>query len=145
MTALRRPTVLLADDHLVFINAIARLLADHFEVVGQVNDGLALCDAIGRLHPAVVVSDISMQTLDGFQGLRRLRGTLGQSRLIFLTMHADPRLAIEALRLGASGFVLKQHSGAELVRAVEAVLRGEQYVTPTLGADMVSLSSRLES
>jgi DNA-binding NarL/FixJ family response regulator len=136
---MRRPTLLLADDHVVFTDAMRRMLDDHFEVVGSVTDGGALCDAVDRLRPDAVVTDISMATLSGLEGLRQLRARRDATRVIFLTMHADPQLAAEAFRLGARGFVLKQSSGDELVHAIEAVLQGHKYISPALTDDVLSL------
>jgi DNA-binding NarL/FixJ family response regulator len=136
---MRRPTLLLADDHVVFTDAMRRMLDGRFEVVGAVTDGAALCDAVGRLRPDAVVTDISMATLSGLEGLRQLRARRDATRVIVLTMHADPRLAAEAFRLGARGFVLKQSSGDELVYAIDAVLQGHKYISPALTDDVMSL------
>jgi DNA-binding NarL/FixJ family response regulator len=136
---MRRPTLLLADDHVVFTDAMRRMLDGRFEVVGAVTDGGALCDAVDRLRPDAVVTDISMSTLSGLEGLRQLRARRDGTRVIFLTMHADPHLAAEAFRLGARGFVLKQSSGDELVHAIEAVLQGHKYISPALTDDVLSL------
>jgi DNA-binding NarL/FixJ family response regulator len=136
---MRRPTLLLADDHVVFTDAMQRMLDGRFEVVGVVTDGGALCDAVGRLRPDAVVTDISMATLSGLEGLRQLRARRDATRVIFLTRHADPRLAAEAFRLGARGFVLKQSSGDELVHAIDAVLQGHKYISPALTDDVLSL------
>jgi DNA-binding NarL/FixJ family response regulator len=104
----RRPKILLADDHVVFTDGIVRILRDRFDVVGAVTDGHALIDAAEKLRPDVIVSDISMPTLSGIEGLRQLKAKHGDVRVIFLTMHADAKLAADAFRLGAKGFVLKQ-------------------------------------
>jgi DNA-binding NarL/FixJ family response regulator len=141
MTATRRPTVLLADDHIVFTDGIVRILREHFDVVGTVKDGSSLVDAAARLRPDVIVSDISMPTLSGLEGLRQLKAHHIGSRMIFLTMHADAKLAAEAFRLGARGFVLKQSSGDELVKAIEAVLEGHKYMSSVLTEDVLSLMS----
>src|SRR6185503_8245131 len=126
---MRRPTVLLADDHVVFTDGIIRILKDHFDVVGVVADGLSLVNAAERLRPDVIVSDISMPTLNGLEGLRQLHAKNSDMRVLFLTMHADAKLAAEAFRLGARAFVLKQSSGDELVKAIEAVLQGHKYMS----------------
>ena len=107
---MRQPTVLLADDHVVFTDGIVRILEDRFDVVGTVTDGGSLFEATCRLRPDVVVTDISMPRLSGLEGLRRLKAKHEDSRVIFLTMHADAKLAAEAFRLGAKGFVLKHAS-----------------------------------
>ena len=138
---MRRPTVLLADDHVVFTDGIIRILKERFDVVGAVTDGSSLLEAANRLHPDVIVSDISMPTLSGLEGLRQLKAKHGESRVIFLTMHADAGLAADAFRLGAKGFVLKHSSGDELVQAIEAVLQGHKYMSPALTNDVLALMS----
>jgi DNA-binding NarL/FixJ family response regulator len=141
MTNMRRPTVLLADDHVVFTEGIVRILKDRYDVVGTVTDGSSLLDAVTRLRPDVIVSDISMPRVSGLEGLRQLRANQDDSRVVFLTMHGDARLAAEAFRLGAKGFVLKQSSGQELVNAIEEVLQGHTYLSAALTEDVLALMS----
>jgi DNA-binding NarL/FixJ family response regulator len=138
---MRRPTVLLADDHVVFTDGIVRILNERFDVVGTVTDGDSLLPAAARLRPDVIVTDISMPTVSGLEGLRRLKAKHDGSRVIFLTMHSDARLAAEAFRLGAKGFVLKQSSGDELVKAIEAVLEGHKYMSSALTEEVLALMS----
>jgi DNA-binding NarL/FixJ family response regulator len=138
---MRLPTVMLADDHVVFTDGIVRLLQGRFDVVGTVPDGSALAEAAARLHPDVIVMDISMPKLSGLEALSRLKANHDESKVIFLTMHADPKLATEALRVGARGFVLKQSSGEELVSAIEAVLQGRTYLTSALTQEVLALMS----
>jgi DNA-binding NarL/FixJ family response regulator len=136
---MRESTVLLADDHVVFMEGIVRILADRFEVVGTVSDGGLLVDAAARLRPDVIVADISMRSMSGFEALRQLKARQIDSRVIFLTMYADPLLAAEAFKLGAKGFVLKQSSAGELVEAIEAVLAGHDYISAALTDDVLVL------
>ena len=138
---MRRPTVLLADDHVVFTDGIVRILKERFDVVGTVTDGRSILDAASRLRPDVIVTDISMPTLSGIEGLRQLKANHDESRVIFLTMHSDARLAAEAFRLGAKGFVLKQSSADELVKAIEAVLAGHTYMSSVLTEEVLALMS----
>src|SRR6187431_649108 len=102
---------MLADDHLVFTEGIVRLLEGHFEVVATVADGSELGEAVERLRPDLLVMDISMPRMSGLEALRRLKAGRHQSKVVVLTMHADAKIATEALRAGAKGFVLKQSSG----------------------------------
>jgi len=132
---------LLADDHVVFTDGIIRILREHFDVVGTVRDGSSLFEAVSRLRPDVIVTDISMPTLSGLEGLRQLKGKHDESKVVFLTMHADPKLAAEAFRLGARGFVLKQSSGDELVKAIDEVLQGHKYMSAALTDDVLTLMS----
>ena len=141
---MRRPTVLLADDHLVFVDGIIRILTERFDIVGTVNDGSSLLEAASRLRPDVIVADISMPTQSGLEGLRQLKAKHVESRVIFLTMHADARLAAEAFRLGARGFVVKQSSGEELVKAIDEVLQGHKYLSAALTDEVLALMSSTE-
>jgi DNA-binding NarL/FixJ family response regulator len=136
---MRQPKVLLADDHVVFSEGVVRILADRFEVVGTVTDGGQLADAAAQLRPDVIVADISMPTVSGLEALRQLKSQQIDSQVIFLTMHADPTLAAEAFKLGAKGFVLKQSSADELVKAIEAVLAGDKYMSSALTDDVLTL------
>ena len=136
-----RPTVLLADDHVVFTDGIQKILSERFDVVGTVVDGRSLFEAATRLRPDVMVADISMPTLSGLDALRQLNARHEGVRVIFLTMHADARLAAEAFRLGARGFVLKHSSGDELVRAIGEVLQGHKYISAALTDEVLTLMS----
>ena len=138
---MRRPTVLLADDHVVFTDGIVRILKERFDVVGSVTDGSSILEAASRLRPDVIVTDISMPTLSGLEGLRQLKANRDDSRVIFLTMHSDARLAAEAFRLGAKGYVLKQSSAEDLVKAIEAVLAGHTYMSSVLTEEVLALMS----
>jgi DNA-binding NarL/FixJ family response regulator len=138
---MNRPTVFLADDHVVFTDGIVRILKERFDIVGTVSDGAAIVDAVARLRPDVIVIDISMPTLSGLEALRQLKAQRIEGRVIFLTMHADATLAADALRLGAKGYVLKQSSGDELVKAIDAVLQGHKYLSAALTEDVIALMS----
>jgi DNA-binding NarL/FixJ family response regulator len=131
----------LADDHVVFTDGIVRLLVDRFDVVGCVTDGTRLLDAARRLHPDLIIMDISMPTLSGMEALRQLKAQHYDRRIIILTMHGDPRMAAEAFRLGAKGFVLKHCTGEELMTAVEAVLQGHTYLAAALTEEVLALVS----
>ena len=135
----RLPTVILADDHVVFTEGIVRLLEGRAEVIATVTDGGQLVEAAARLHPDVLVMDISMPKVSGLEALRRLKANHDQSKVIFLTMHADASLATEALRAGAKGFVLKQSSGQELIDAIEAVVQGRTYLTSAITEEVLAM------
>jgi DNA-binding NarL/FixJ family response regulator len=140
-TSMSRATVLLADDHVVIADGIVRILQDRFDVVGTVTDGSQVLEFAKRLRPDVIVSDISMPTVSGLEGLRQLKAHHIDSKVVFLTMHADARLAAEAFRLGAKGFVLKQSSADELVSAIEAVLVGHKFMSAALTDEVLALMS----
>lgn len=127
-----RPTVLIADDHAMVADGLARLVTEVADLVGQVQDGQHLVDAVRRLRPALVVSDVSMPTLSGIDAMQRVLDEGIETRFILLTVHREPALAAEALRRGASGYLLKDDAGEELLAAMRAVLHGRTYVTPRL-------------
>ena len=133
-----RHTVLLADDHAIVTDGLARLLREHdFDVVGAVGDGNLLIDAAKRLRPDVIVTDLSMPGLSGLDVLARLKAERIDSRIIVLTMHHDADLASIAMRGGASGYLLKESAGEELVAAIGQVLLGRIYLTPALMRDVM--------
>jgi DNA-binding NarL/FixJ family response regulator len=134
---MKRPRVLLADDHRLLREAFAHLLEPACEVVGAVGDGRALLEAAQELRPDIVVLDIAMPLLNGLDAARQLKGSMPEVRLVFLTVSEDPDLAAEAFRAGASGYVLKNSAASELFRAIEEVSRGRSYVTPLVTQGLV--------
>jgi DNA-binding NarL/FixJ family response regulator len=132
-----RPRILIADDHQMLLDAFTALLEPEFEVVGTVTDGRTLLDEFARLHPDVVLIDIAMPLLNGLDAGRQLKAARAGVKLIYLTMNADPDVASEALRLGASGYVLKSSAGLELKQAIHEALRGRSYITPLITRDVV--------
>jgi DNA-binding NarL/FixJ family response regulator len=132
-----RPRILMADDHLMLLEAFKALLEPDFEVVGTVTDGRALLEEFSRLHPDVVLLDVAMPLLNGLDAGRQLKAQRRSVKLIYLTMNPDPDLAGEALRLGASGYVLKSSAAQELKQAIQEALRGRSYITPLITRDVV--------
>jgi DNA-binding NarL/FixJ family response regulator len=130
-----RRQVLIADDHLIFADALKLLLEKHYLVVGTVADGQSMVSTALKLKPDVIIVDVGMPFLNGLDAARRVRELLPRVRLVFLTMQDNPNLAAAALELGNVGFVLKQSAGSELLTAIGHVLEGKSYVTPKLRAD----------
>lgn len=137
MSLPQKPRVLLADDHRLLAEALKSLLADEFELVGVVEDGLALLEAVDRLHPEVVVADISMPGLNGIDALLGLRQRGCDVPVVFLTQHRDVTFARRALEAGAAGYVLKHSAASELVSALRAALAGNTYITPQLAGELL--------
>jgi DNA-binding NarL/FixJ family response regulator len=134
---MKRTRILLADDHLMLLDALTGLLGQEFEVVGGVRDGNALVETAKQLQPEIVVADISMPQLSGIDAARVLLKEPNPPKILFLSMYADLPLVEEAFRAGASGYVLKVGGTEELVKAIQAVYRGGTYVSPLLG-DLIS-------
>ena len=132
-----KPRVLLADDHALVLEGFKKLLEEHCQVVGSVEDGRALLDAAKRLQPDIVVLDISMPTLNGLDAARRLRKMIPQPRLIFVTVHADQDYVTQAFKAGASAYLLKRSAGSELLQAIDAVKNDNYYITSLIAKDLV--------
>jgi DNA-binding NarL/FixJ family response regulator len=132
-----RPRILMADDHVMLLEAFKALLAPDFEVVGMVTDGRMLLEEFSRLDPEVVLLDVAMPLLNGLDAGRQLKARRRSVKLIYLTMNPDPYVASEALRLGASGYVLKSSAAQELKQAIREALRGRSYITPLIMGDVV--------
>ena len=132
-----RPRVLLADDHRIVAEGLKSLLTAEFELVGVVEDGLALVEAAKRLNPDVIVADISMPRLNGLDAVTRLKKDNPGIRIVVLTMHPEVAYARRALDAGASGFVLKHAAPAELITALKAVLAGKTYLTPAIAGEVL--------
>jgi DNA-binding NarL/FixJ family response regulator len=132
-----RPRILMADDHAMILEAFRSLLQSEFDIVGTVTDGRMLLEEFERLHPDVVLLDIAMPLLNGLDAGRQLRAQRKSVKLIYLTMNPNPDLAGEALRLGASGYVLKSSAARELTQAIHEALRGRSYITPLITRDVV--------
>jgi len=129
--------VLLADDHTLLLGALANLLSDECDVVGQVSDGRALVAAAEELKPDVIVLDISMPLLNGVEAARQIKQKLKSVKLVFLTMNEDADLAAEAFRAGASAYLLKRSATSELPLAIREVMQGRSYVTPLVTEGLV--------
>jgi DNA-binding NarL/FixJ family response regulator len=137
---LGRTRVLLADDHLMLVEALKKVLEADYDVVGSVGDGLALLNAAEKLRPDVIVLDIAMPLLNGLDAARQLRNNLPAVKLVFLTMNEDPYLVGEAFRSGASAYLLKQGAALELTVAISDVLKGKTYVTPCIAGGLANIS-----
>ncbi|MGB8889858.1 MAG: response regulator transcription factor [Candidatus Korobacteraceae bacterium] len=130
-----RPQILIADDHVLFAEALRLLLEKSYRVVDIVGDGHALLSAAARLKPDVIVVDIGMPLLNGLDAAQQIREQLPKVKIVFLTMQDNPNLAAAAMGLGSVGFVLKHSAGSELLKAIEDVLHGKSYLTPKLRSD----------
>ena len=125
-----RPRIIIADDHTLLVEAFERLLSADCDVVAKVADGRALLEAVTQHHPDLVILDIAMPLLNGLDAGRQIKQLDPSVRLVFVTMDEDPDLAAEALRLGASAYVLKRSAGAELMTAIHESMKRRVYVTP---------------
>lgn len=134
---MKRPRIVLADDHTLVLEGLRKILGDEYDLVGMAEDGRTLLKVAQQQHPDVVVLDISMPELNGLDAARQLHKLLPACKIIFLTMHVDPSYAKEAFQVGASGFLLKRSAASELLLAIEAVLKDQFYVTPVIAKDVL--------
>ena len=123
---LRRPRVLLAEDHAQTAERLRKLLGAEFEVIEWVRDGHALVDAAARLSPDVIVADIAMPGEDGIEAVTLIRRNNPNARIVFITVHSESMLVEAGLAAGALGYVLKDSAGDDLVAAIQAALSSQQ-------------------
>jgi DNA-binding NarL/FixJ family response regulator len=130
--------ILIADDHQLLADACKNLLEPEFSVVGVITDGRDLAEAVTTLKPDIVLLDIYMPRLNGLDAGEQVKKKRPGIKLIFLTMTLAADIAAEAFRRGASGYVLKQSAGTELLLAVRKVNRGESYLSPLVAKETVT-------
>jgi two-component system response regulator NreC len=126
--------VLLADDHAILRSGLRLLLNSQkeFTVVGEASSGTETLSLAEELQPDLILLDLSMPALGGLDALPMLHDLVPSARILILTMHDDPQYLRQALKHGASGYVLKKAADAELISAIHAVMRGEVYVHPSM-------------
>ncbi|OYT21883.1 MAG: DNA-binding response regulator [Nitrospira sp. UW-LDO-01] len=135
---MKKPRVILADDHTFVLEGFKKLLEAHCELVASVEDGRTLIEAAVNLQPDLVILDISMPKLNGVEAAKKLKKQVPAVKLIFVTMHADMAYVDAAFRAGASGYLLKRSAATELMQAVRSVMNGKFYVTPLITKEVVT-------
>ena len=126
----RKVRVLIADDHPVIRRMVRPTLQLHpeFEVCGEAEDGAQAIEEAKKLKPDVVVLNVTMPVLDGFEAAREIRNSLPESAIVILSSHADQRFIEIARKIGVRAYVAKTKAGKALVKAIEAAVRGEDFV-----------------
>jgi DNA-binding NarL/FixJ family response regulator len=142
---MKRPRILLADDHALMLDGFSNLLTPKYDVVGTVEDGKALVEAAIRLNPDLIILDITMPILNGIDAAREIRKQLPQVKLLFVTMHTSPTYLQAALEAGANGYAVKSSGRSEILSAVEKVLGGSRYITPGVGGARAGRKSPMPS
>jgi DNA-binding NarL/FixJ family response regulator len=133
-----RPRIFLADDHSMLLEAFSKLLESKYDVVGTATDGRKMLAGVSKLKPDVVLMDIAMPNLNGFDAGEKLKKLLPEVKLVFLTVNDDPDMVTEAFRIGANGYLLKDSAASELFQAIDAVLASKNYVTPKINQGMIN-------
>jgi len=127
--SITKPRVLLADDHSGMLETVLGLLGSEFEIVAAVCDGVQAVDAVGRLEPDLVVLDIGMPRLDGLRTAQKLMQMGSGAKIVFFTIHDDEDYISAALKVGASGYVLKSRMQTDLIEAIKQALQGGIFVS----------------
>ena len=127
-------TVLLAEDHTIVRKGLRSLLESRadMKVVGEAENGREAIDRVEELRPDVVVMDIGMPGLNGLEATRRIKKRFGDVQVLILTVHTGEEYILQILRAGASGYLVKQAAPAELISAIQAVHRGEAFLSPSI-------------
>lgn len=139
---MKRPTVLLADDHDIVAEGLRRILETNYDVVGVVSNGRSLLTAAQQLKPDIIVVDVSMPLLNGIEAARRIHKTSEKIKIVFLSMHPDAAYVTEAFRAGASAYILKISASTEILTAVRYALQGKTYLSPSI--DRAALDAHIE-
>ncbi len=136
---MERTTVLIVDDHAMVREGLRGFLdaQEDMEVVGEAGDGRAAIDAARRLRPQVILMDLMMPEMDGITALAAIKQFLPEAEILVLTSFADDSQVFPALRAGASGYLLKTASSAELAAAIRAVRRGEPVLHPDIARKLM--------
>ncbi|MBZ5636172.1 MAG: response regulator transcription factor [Acidobacteriia bacterium] len=132
---MKHTRVLLADDHPLTLEGLRAFLELHLKIVGTVTDGRTLVDAAPRLKPDLIILDITMPLLNGIDAALQIKKSLPDVKLLFVTMHVNPAYLEAALNAGATGYVLKSAAREELLGAIQTVMDGGIYVTPSLATE----------
>ena len=132
--------VLLVDDHLVLRSGLALLLdgQEGLEVVGEADTGLAAMELAAALQPDLILLDVNMPGLNGLDALPSIRQQAPGAKILILTMHSEPEYLRRAIKMGASGYILKKAADTELLSAMQAVLQGGIYVHPSMTRDLLT-------
>ena len=138
--------VLLADDHRMLREGLHRSLTDEgFDVVGEADNGEQAVRLAAELQPDVILMDVSMPEMDGVEATRAIRATGTKTRVLMLTMHADKDVLADAIRAGASGYLVKDCSTEEVAEAIRMAANGDTDLSPLLAASMLDEVRRLEA
>lgn len=143
---MKRISILLAEDHTIVREGLRTLLEleDDFEVVGEAENGREAVSLTRTLRPMVVVMDIAMPQLNGFEATRQILRTASDTKILILSAYSEDEYVTHMISLGASGFLVKQNSGQVLVRAIRQVVNGKIYLSPSIASRMSAAQRRAQ-
>ena len=131
--------VLLAEDHTIVRKGLRSLLDEeiNIKVVGEAGDGREAMKKAEALQPDVVLMDIAMPGMNGLEATRQLKKRFPEMKIIILTMHANEEYVLETLRAGASGYLVKKAAPADLIEAIQAVYKGDSFLSPSISKTVI--------
>ena len=132
-------TILLADDHTVVRQGIVKLLEGerNLKVIGEAGNGRDAVSKVEQFKPDVVLMDISMPLLNGIEATRQIKRIRPQTKVIILSMHSHDRFIGELLTLGASGYLVKDSTGADIIMAINAAMKGDTFLSPSISRKII--------
>jgi DNA-binding NarL/FixJ family response regulator len=135
---MKRPVVVIADDHMLMAEGLAKLVEGDFDVVAKVESGRELLRVVARRPPDLALIDVSMPEMTGVETARELLEMAPDCKVILISMHSQAEMVREAFRAGASGYVLKRSAAAELLTAMWEVIKGNAYVSSSIAKEALS-------
>jgi DNA-binding NarL/FixJ family response regulator len=137
--------LMLADDHRMLREGLRRSMTEEgFDIVGEAQDGLEAIELAERLLPDVILMDVSMPNCNGVDACRQVKQRVAGPRVVMLTMHADKEVLTDAIRAGASGYLVKDCSTEEIADAVRMAAQGDTVLSPQLAKSMLDEVRRLD-
>jgi len=135
----RTINIFLADDHTIVRQGLAKLIEaePNFKVIGEAQNGRQAVSQVERLNPDIVIMDIAMPLLNGIEATRQIKKLCPQTKVIILSMHSHDRYISELISIGASGYLLKDSTGAEIIKAISAAMKGDVYLSPSISRRVV--------
>ena len=132
-------TIVLADDHTIVRQGLAKLIEaePNIQVVGEAENGRQAVTKVEKLQPDIVIMDIGMPLLNGIEATRQIKKIAPRTRVIILSMHAHDRYISELISLGASGYLLKDSTGGEIIKAISAAIKGDTYLSPSISRRVI--------
>ncbi len=132
-------TIFLADDHTIVRQGLAKLLEAEpdLRVIGEAQNGREAVKKVQGLKPDLVIMDIAMPLLNGIEATRQIKKFSPQTKIIILSMHSHDRYISELISIGASGYLLKDSTGGEIVKAISAAMKGGVYLSPSISRRVI--------
>lgn len=134
-----KPKLLIADDHTLFNEGVKQLISDHYDIIGQVFDGKDVLRAILLNKPDVILLDINLPLINGFELAKEIKKSFESIKIIFLSMYTEPRFIEQSKQLKVNGYLLKNSTKEELISGIDSVLNGITYYDPKLNQPQQNL------